>query len=159
MKHIISIIAALLFATAMVAQPPKDSKGRRGFSPEEYQRKMEEFVACNANLTQDEQAKFFPLLKEMFDAQRKISHKRRQMQKPVKDLSEEELKKILEDLENMGLQHKKIEMTYFTTKFPTVLSYKKILKVRWALERYKMEALKQFAPQHGDGNRPPKERP
>lgn len=130
--------------------------GRREFSPEEFEKRMQDFIARSANLTQDEQNKFFPLLKEMLVAQRKIGEQQRKMQKPEKEPSEADCKKIIYDMTNMELQHKKIEQLYFTKKFPKVLSYKKILKVRMAMERYKMVALKQFTPHPGGGPKPQK---
>ena len=152
-------MATLLFAFTMMAQPPKDGKGeRRQFSPEEFEKRMENFVAKRANLTNDEQTKFFPLLKEMLDAQRKLGNQGRKMQKPENEPTEEECKKIISDMTSMELQRNKIEQTYYTKKFPTVLSYKKILKVRMALDQFKMEALRQFSPHKRGGKQPPKEK-
>lgn len=160
MKKTIYILITLLFAISMQAQPQKQQRdfgGRRKmFTPEAYEKKMEEFITQRAELTQEEAAKFFPLLKEMNNAKRAINEKMRKMQKPLKEPfkgpSEEDCKKMVLNETELELQHRKIEQTYYTKKFPTVLSWRKILRVRWALESFKMEALKQFAP-HG-GPRP-----
>ncbi len=158
----------MLFAICTMAQPPRQQKdfapGRQAFSPEAYQKKMEEFITQRAGLTPEEASKFFPLLKEMLQAQRAIDEKSRKMQKPFKEPfkgpSEEECKKMVLDATNMELQHRKIEQTYYTKKFPAVLSWNKILRVRWAMEHFKMEALKFFSPHfRGDGQFPRKNMP
>ncbi len=153
MKKILCILTALMFTLSMAAQMPRDGRmGRREFSPEEFEKRREEFIAKQAELTPEESAKFFPLLKEMEAEQRKIGAKQRKLQNPGKDLSEEDYKIIVSNMTNMELQYKKIEQTYYTKKFPNVLSWKKIFRVRMALERYKMEALRMFAPQnYGNG--------
>lgn len=158
-KKTICIFASLLFALGMMAQPPKpkDMGGNKSmFSPEAYEKKMEEFITEKAGLTPEEASKFFPLLKEMHQAQRAIDEKSRKMQKPFKEPfkgpSEDECKKMVMDATDLEVQHKKLEQTYYTKKFPTVLSWHKILRVRWAMERFKIEALRHFSP-HFEGPR------
>lgn len=169
MKRAISILAALVIMFNMAAQPPRqqqqrggDNTGRQAFSYDEFKKHMEGFIAFRAGLTPEESAKFFPLLHEMFKAQRELDHKQRmKMQKPH-ELTEDEAKKII--LETIELENlrRKIEETYYTKRFPKVISWKKILKVRTAVEAFKMEALKKFAPNPAqrrggprpDGNRP-----
>lgn len=160
MKKIFLLITALFLTIGMMAQPPKDpraggDKARRQFSPEEYEKRMQGFITEKAGLTEEEATKFFPLLKEMYMAQRSLDQKQRQKFKFGKELTEEECKKIMLESTEMEIEHKKIEQKYFTKKFPTVISWRKIMRVRWAIEQFKMEALKQFSPQRdGGGQRP-----
>lgn len=162
MKRIICIFATLLFAICMVAQPNRQNGnggngGKVEFSPEEFQKHMEFFIAFRAGLTPEESCKFFPLLKEMLDAQRNIDFKKRKLQKFGKEVSEEEAKKIIQETIELDLQNEKIAETYYTKKFPKVLSWSKILKVRNAIELFKFEALRKFAPNHyGHNNHGPK---
>lgn len=154
MKRIILIITTLLLTIGMMAQPPKDQRNggpRRQFSPEEYEKRMQDFIKQKACLTEEEACKFFPLLKEMFNAKRELDNKQRAKFKFGKELNEEECKKIMLEMTEMELEHKKIEQKYYTKKFPSVISWNKIIKVRWALEQFKMEALRQFSPQRGEG--------
>lgn len=145
MKRIICIFTSLLFTICMMAQPPQ---GKRAFTPEEYEKNLEAFITERACLTPDEASKFFPLLKEMRNAQRQIGMQQRKMQKPSKENNEEECKRIVINMTNMELKHREIEQLYYTKKFPKVLSWNKILRVRIALEQFKMEALRIFSP-HG----------
>ena len=156
MKKIFCILTTLLFATCMLAQEPKEQKSenrtRKEFSPEEFEKRMQEFITNEAKLTEEESAKFFPLLKEMFNAQMQIDAKSKKMHRQGKELTEDDCKKIIQEMTDMEVQHKEIERTYYTKKFPKVLSYKKILKVRRATERFKMEALKHFSPRNNNQN-------
>lgn len=149
MKRLICILTSLFFAVCLMAQPPQ---GRRTFSPEEYEKNLETFITERAGLNQDEATKFFPLLKEMRNAQRQIGIQQRKMQKPAKESNEEECKRIVENMTNMELKLRQIEQTYYTKKFPKVLSWNKILRVRVALEQFKMEALRMFSPHGRPGN-------
>lgn len=164
MKRTICILFSLLFTFTMIAQPQQRQHEfgggkRQAFSPEAYEKKLEEHITQRAGLTPEEAAKFFPLFKEMNNEKRAISEKQRKMQKPFKEPfkgpSEEDCKKMVTDEINLELQHRKIEQTYYTKKFPTVLSWKKIIRVRWAMESFKMEALRHFAPHPGPGGQFP----
>lgn len=161
MKKIISIIVTLFFALGMMAQPPRDHKegdmNRHQFSPEEWEKKMENFITTRAHLTEEEASKFFPLYREMLEAQRAIGNKKRKMQNPGKELTEEQAKQIIFNMTEMEVEHKNIEQHYFTKKFPKVLSWKKILWVRGAMQGFKMEALRSFSPQrNNDPNKGPR---
>lgn len=120
---------------------------------------MESYIATRAHLTEEEQARFFPLLREMLEAQRQISDKKRKMQNQGKELGEEECKRIITDMTEMEVEHRKIEQLYFTKKFPKVLSWKKLLWVRGAMQGYKMEALRSFNPQNRFKNNDPNKGP
>lgn len=135
----------------MMAQQPQKGN-RRQFSPEEFEKRMHCFIIEKAGLTQEEATNFFPLLKEMYASQRAIVQKQRKLQKHDGELSEDDYKTIVLNMTEMEVKQKQIEQTYYTKKFPKVLSWKKILAVRGAIERFKMEALKVFSPH--DGGRP-----
>lgn len=144
----------LAFFVCAMAQPPRPQQQQPGdmekrmFSPEEFQKHMEGFIAFRAGLTPEECSKFFPILHEMFNAQRELGKKQRnKMQKPH-ELTEEESKRIILETIELENQRRKIEENYYSKRFPKVLSWKKILKVRNAVEAYKYEALKQFSPNH-----------
>lgn len=147
MRRIICILTTFLFAICMVAQPQKGN--RKQFSPEEFEKRMHWFIIEKAGLTQEEAINFFPLLKEMYDAERAIVRNQRKLQKHDGELSEEDYKTIVLNATEMEVKQKQIEQTYYTKKFPKVLSWKKILAVRGAIERFKMEALKLFTPHEG----------
>ena len=148
MKRFIFILITAMFALSSMAQPPQGGgMGKREFSPEDFQKHMEGFIAFRAGLTPEECTKFFPLLHEMFEAQRALGKKQRnKMHVPHKELSEDDSKQIILETIQMDNQRRKIEEIYYTKHFPKVLSWKKILKVRYAVESFKYEALKRFSP-------------
>ena len=157
MKKIIICFIAVFFCCCVNAQTPNNgAKGqntRREFSPELYMKRLNEFVTREAGLTEAESAKFFPLLKEMFDKQHNLMRQQRElMMKGWKDqnLSESDYEEMVTKAANLEVESHKIEQTYYK-KFHTVLSWKKVSAVRIALSRFQMEALNHFQP--GRGNR------
>ncbi len=156
MKRIILSLACTLFAISIMAQPGEQkNNGRKHFSPEEYKQKMEEFVTSEADLTQAEAQKFYPLLHEMLGKQRKNNHQARELMRKVNEsTSENEYANIIEKSISLDIENKQLEKEYYQ-KFHSVLSWKKIHKVRNALYKFNIEALKKFTPprdgeHHGD---------
>lgn len=160
MKKVIMLMMAILMCICMNAQQHNNNAGRqqqqggrREFNPELYMKKMNEFVAREAGLTEAENAKFFPLLKEMLDKQHGLMRQQRElMMKGWKNqnLSEADYEQMVTKVAAFDVESKKIEQTYYK-RFHTVLPWKKVYAVRIALSRFQMEALNHFQP--GRGNR------
>lgn len=152
MKQLILILYfALAFATVS-AQPKFPTQQKQQFSPEQFQKHMESYIKWAAQLTDDEAQKFFPMLSEMQKKQRENSHQiRQQMQKGNNAKTEAEFENILKETTRLESLNKKLDSDY-NKKFKTVLSWKKIYKVRQALEQYNMMALQRFTPQGGMRN-------
>lgn len=161
MKKIMIWMVAMLMFTSMNAQQPahngrqQQQNGRREFNPELYMKKMNEFVACEAHLTEAESAKFFPLLKEMLHQQHNLMRQQRELmmqgwKKP--NMSEAEYEKLVNRAAALDVESKKVEQTYYK-RFHTVLPWKKVYAVRIALSRFQMEALNHFQPGRGNKDR------
>lgn len=157
MKRIATFMIVMLMCVCMSAQQQQGNAGRnpgggrREFNPELYMKRMHEFVAREACLTEAESAKFFPLLKEMLDAQHGLMRQQRElMAKGWKNqnLDEAEYEKMVTKLAALEVESKKVEQTYYK-KFHTVLPWKKVYAVRVALARFQMEALNHFQPGKG----------
>ncbi|MBR1668660.1 MAG: hypothetical protein IJ693_10345 [Bacteroidaceae bacterium] len=158
MKRIITFMTILLVCVCLQAQNPggagKNQNARKEFSPELYMKTLNDFVTREAKLTEAESAKFFPLLTEMFDKQRKIMGEQRDlMMKTWKNanLSEADYENIVTKLAGLEVESRKVEQTYYK-KFHTVLPWKKVFAVRMALSRFQMEALNHFQPGRGNNN-------
>lgn len=163
MNKILVILTILAMSISAYAQPQggrppqrfgADNSQRREFSPDEYHKRMREFITCQAKLTPQEADKFFPLFFEMLDKQHKLMEKQHAMiMKGKKDFNftEADCEKILLLSTEMEVESKKIEQSYYK-KFHNVLSWKKVLGVRMSYERFKREALNMFNPK-GNGNR------
>ncbi|MCD8237373.1 MAG: hypothetical protein LUD00_12195 [Prevotellaceae bacterium] len=153
MKRIILFLIAVLTIGCLQAQQAGKSDNRKKFSPEDFKRKMETFITTHAGLTQQEGQNFYPLLHEMLEKQHKLMDRQRElMRKGKDDLPEDEYEKIIEEVTTLEIENKKIEKLYYN-KFHTVLSWKKIHKVRHALFNFNIEALKRFSPPYNANKR------
>ena len=144
------IIACLLFSVNLQAQNiPNGRQHRqehRQFNPEEFDKWMESYITNEVGLNAEEGKKFFPLLKEMRIKQFRNDQQGREIMGKLNDNSseadyEEAINRVLE----LDLQNRKIEKEYYK-KFHSVLSWKKIHKVRFAIQKFNMEALRRFTP-------------
>jgi len=144
MKRILLICLALCIALGVAAQEKKPA--REKFSPERFDRKLEDFVIREVKLTPLEAQKFFPLLHEMHDKQRKNLDKGRAVMASVGEKSTEaQYADALNKAMECEVANKKLEKEYLR-KFHDVLSWEKIYKVKRALDRFHMEVLRRFAP-------------
>lgn len=145
-KNLFTILCLFLTLTIQAQEKPNE-KGRRQFSPEQFRHELEAFVAHEANLTETEGQKFFPMLHEMRSKQRKNNEEAyRLMRSCNESTTEPEYSNIITKCLMLDIQNKNIENEYYI-KFSTVLSWKKIYKVRNALFRFNMHALQRFSPQ------------
>ena len=66
MKRNLSILFALIVSLAAMAQHPQGQRPERPhMTPEEYQTKQKEYIAQQAELTDEESAAFFPIYFEL----------------------------------------------------------------------------------------------
>ena len=157
MRRIFSIIFCLSMLTASYAQQngqrnQGQQNQRQFFSPEAYNQGLEEFVKKEAGLSDEECKNFFPLMHEMMNKQREVNGKMQQiMAKGFHAKTEADYEQIITRSINLEVESRKIEQTYYK-KFNSILSWKQIYKVRMALSRYSMEALRRFAPSFQQNN-------
>lgn len=119
---------------------------QRPFSPELFNQKLEQFVKENAKLSDAECQRLFPLMHEMLNKQREINGKiQHTIYQGFGDKEEAEYEQIINKVTNLEVESKKIEQTYYK-KFHSILSWKKIYRVRFALSKWNVEALKIFNP-------------
>lgn len=151
-RFVLTLTCLLVIATGMVAQKPKDGQGKRQefrkehFSPEKYRQRMEGFITKEVGLTSDEQQKFYPMLHEMMEAQLKLMNEEREIMQSGKDAkTEADFERIVKKTTELQVENRKIEQTYYK-KFYKVLSWEKIYKVRMAITKFNMHALRNFSP-------------
>ena len=155
MKRIAFTLVCIMFAAGVMAQEPNDKGARKHdqFSPEKYYKHMEEYITKEANLTDEEKTKFFPVFKEMLEAQRKIVEQEREMMKSYRTAkTESDFQKLIEKATELQVENKKIEQTYYK-KFGKVLTWEKVCKVRIAQTKFNMHALRRFSPKQGNHGR------
>lgn len=165
MNRLMTLITALVMCIAIHAQPsnnmqrgnaPQDN-ARREFNPELYKKYMREFVTREAKLTDAEAAKFFPLLSEMFEKQHALTKQKHElMTKGWKgNISEAEYEQIVNETAAIEVNIKKTEQTYYKKFRSALSSWQKVYAIRQALNRFQMEALKQFHPRRGNQQQQP----
>lgn len=147
------IVFSLFLCTALSAQqhPRQQPKGngqpeRKEFSPEAFNRQMEQFITDRAGLTSEEAKAFYPLMHEMLAKQRTNNEQQRQlMEKCGPSATERDYEEAIMRSLELEQENKRIEQTYYK-RFHDVLSWEKIHKVKSALVDFQMEALRRFAP-------------
>ena len=154
MKRIVFTLICIMLTMGMMAEGKQEKKhdkaGQWQFSPEKYYQHMEDFITKEANLSDTEKTKFFPLFKEMLEAQRKIVEQEREIMRSFRNAkTESEFQNIIEKTTSLQVENKKIEQTYYK-KFGKVLTWEKICKVRMAQTKFNMHALRRFSPKQGD---------
>ncbi len=142
------ILTAILTFAVTLATSAQENIQRREFSPEEYWKILQEFVTREAELTKDEAEGFYPLLKEMMEEQSKNGGKKFDVYRSCnEETTEAEYEVKVKQLLEIEVQNRQIEENYYK-KFHSVMSWKKVFKVRNALYRFNREALNRFKPHH-----------
>lgn len=119
---------------------------QRQFSPELFNQKLEQFVKNDAKLSDTECQRLFPLMHEMLNKQREINGKiQYTISQGFGDKGEAEYEQIINKVTDLEVESKKIEQIYYK-KFHSILSWKKIYRVRFALSKWNVEALRIFNP-------------
>ena len=163
MKRFLAIFTLSLLCLCIMAQSQgasgqvKNDRHRREFNPELYRKNMAEFVTAHAKLTEAEATATFQIINELHQKQHKLMGQHKEMMKKgmAENLSEAEYEKIVTKSTEIDVEIKKLDQVYFN-KLHSVLPWKKVYAVRMALNRFQLEALKQFRPDRGNrqGNDP-----
>ena len=104
MKKCVVILWCLLVSLVMSAQDKK-------FSPEKFEAELEQYITREANLDQQEAAKFFPLFKEMHQKQRPIYARMRKASKE-KPADEKTAAETVRLCDKLNIELKQIEQQY-----------------------------------------------
>ena len=95
MKRLQVVFLLLSMTLAVSAQDNNHQKQER-FSPEKFEAELHDFIVSEAHLTSQEEAKFFPLYREMQQKQRAIFNHQRDISKQ-KPQNDEACKKIIQE--------------------------------------------------------------
>lgn len=142
MKHIILTLSLLLLAIGMQAQQHRRPK----FDPEEFDRKLEQFVTTEAHLTPTEATAFFKEYKEMNRQIRHIFNKQKKL-KGKKPATESACKKAIEDLDNNEIQMKHIQKR-FHLRFIKLFGASKTFDILKAEQRFFRKSMRRAAKQN-----------
>lgn len=159
MKRHLSILFALIVSLTAMAQHPQGQRPERPrMTPEEYQTKQQEFIAQQAELTDEESTVFFPLY---FELQGKKREANRNVWKQVRavaphERTEEECIKMIDAMADVKILCAQLEKEYLA-KFKEILPAKKLMRVQMAEERFQRELLRGI--QQGAPGKNPMHRP
>lgn len=132
-----------------------DGRGNgRKFDKEKFRKEQEQFIATHANLTEKEQAQFFPIFHKMQDEERElfIAHGKLRRTEAHND---KEARELIKKMDNIDLQMKQLQMKYHT-KFYTVLPATKVLACLKAEEQFKRQVMERMARGKRQNNKPAK---
>lgn len=143
---------------AMHAQGWGPGQGNQGgqdkkeFSLEAYKKGLEDCIKFGAELTPQECEKLFPLVHEMMTKKRELSDQQRALYKDLfsKDLSDAEYENIINKSLDYDIQINKLEKSYYK-KFHSVISWKKVFRVRHSIYTFQMGAMHRFNRKGGQG--------
>ena len=132
-KLILSVV--LMLMVVLCAQAEEQQK----FSPEKFQADLEQFITTEANLTNEEAAKFFPLYREMQQKQRVVYNKMHELFKLPKD--EASCKKAMQRRDQLEIELKQIAQTYHN-KFLHVIPASKVIGTIIAEDKFHRRAFR-----------------
>ena len=115
------------------------------FSPEQFQADLEQFMAKEAALTEQESAKFFPLYREMLQKQRAVWNQMKELGKN-KPSDENACKQAVQKRDELELEQKRILQTYHN-KFFRLLPASKVYDVIKAENRFHRRAIRKWSHQ------------
>ena len=118
---------------------------KKDFSVEAYKKGLEEHVRNGAELTPQECEKLFPLIHEMIEKKKELSDQQRALYKGLfnKDITDSEYEAIINKSLDYDIQINKLEKSYYK-KFHTIISWKKVFKVRHHIYTFQMGAMHRF---------------
>lgn len=133
MKKIVTIALLMMFTIMVNAQ-------ERKFSPEKFNADMEAFITKEANLTPQEAAKLFPLMREMRDKQRPLYDKMHRIG-PNKPADDAACKQAISEYDKLNVELRQLESTYHK-KMMQQIPASKVFDVLRAEHRFHRQAMK-----------------
>lgn len=130
------ILVILLLAVSLSASA-QDKKHK--FNPKKFQADLEAYIVKEAELSQQESAKFLPVYREMLTKQHQL-HKQQRAYRHLKDADEKAYRKAVEGNDEVDVKLKEIQKQYHA-KFLNILPAKKVYKIIRLEERFHRQAL------------------
>lgn len=134
MKKTIILLTCLTVSLLSMAQD------KQKFSPERFQADLEAFIKQEAKFSDDEAAKYFPLLREMQQKQRNLYSRMRQAGKE-KPADEKGCAAAIRECDKINIELKQLEQTYHK-KMLQVLPASKVYDAIKAENRFHRRMMK-----------------
>jgi len=130
----------LSIITLGVSAQDQDKKGK--FSPEKFDAQLQEYIANEAGLSQQEAADFFPVYKEMQQKQRPLFERLRKLGKD-KPQDEKACQEAIRQHDELEIEMKKIQQTYHN-RFMELLPASKVYNILKAEDRFHRRMLRNW---------------
>ncbi len=151
MKAKLILMAIALFTSVnLFAQEDNDNKKTKR---EELEAQKVAFITTQLDLTTDEAKDFWPLYNEREKEMREVRKKIREQVKEGKtmdEMTDDEVKKMMEEVIKLKKEELEIEEKY-NTKFQTVLPVKKVAKLHMAERKFNEEVLRAWKEKKHEG--------
>lgn len=152
-RNVILLLCALILPVHFFILSAQISQDRK-MNMADYEKRKKEFVTKEAELTQEESNKYFPLSNELDQKKFRLRRSHREKVQSIKDnsnISEEEYRKMLDDDVEVKLQEAALDKEY-AAKFEKVLSPEKLYKAQQAERNFIQKEVANFR-NEGKGNR------
>ena len=136
---IVLVLMLLSFSGSIFAEV---SQGKR-LSQEQFVAELEKFVAAEAELTPQEAAKLFPIMREMYNKQRLYFDKLKQMHRNC-PTTDDECRDAVKQRDKIDLDIKKLQQAYHV-KMLNVVSPRKVMRAINAEDKFHRMKLKDWS--------------
>ncbi len=152
-------LIALLFLSGNTMLRAQDEE-----QMERIKREREAYFTEHLDLTQSESESFWPIYYDFHNRKMKLIEDEhntyRYAYQNADNLSDPEIKEVLEKLHDLKTSQLKLEKEFYQDKFMDVLPYRKVLmlgKVEWDFRKFLMRKLRGEDRERNRGGRPDKE--
>ena len=144
MKSKLFILLAVFYGTSLFVMAQQQSGGSHRLNKEEFKEKFQQFLIKQADLSEQEAKEFFPVYDECQKKKHELNGRIWKLRKEAhkKQLTEEDYKKILDEIADLRIQIDKLDKEYLPL-YRKTLSYKKIFDIQGAESRFHRELLKE----------------
>lgn len=145
-SNIIMLLFAFMLSLNFISIQAQNQNQNRRMNIEEFEKRKVEYIRKEAELTNSEADKFFPLNNELTRQKfelRKMHRDRVQKIKDNSDISEAEYRKLLEDDVEVKLKEAALDKE-FAKKFEGVLTPEKLYKAQQAERDFMLKEVSNF---------------
>lgn len=133
----------LLLAVMIMASMTSCAQHRKKFDPNQFKSDLHAYIIKEAELTSQEQNKFFPVYDEMMDKQRDVFDTLRKL-RHQKNVTDAQAKQIILRSDLLQSRLKQIERNYHS-RMMRIIPASKLLRVFRAERRFHRQTLMKFA--------------
>lgn len=137
------VLTVLIFQLAlMTAVAQQQHTPMRQFSPEQFDKELQQFITQQAGFTPQEAAKFFPVYMEMQKKQRALYARQQQLGR-IKPTDEKGCEKAIRQRDEIELELKRIQQTYHD-RLLSIVAASKLYDAIKAEDRFHRQKLKNW---------------